>query len=49
MYSCMDAAALFAFDLYDHDSSGVLSVAEIDGMLREIYGKHAASNPYARR
>eukprot|EP01035_Chromulina_nebulosa_P022337 gene22337-28925_t len=40
--------ALFAFDLYDHDSSGVLSVAEIEGMMREVYGRAAATSPYAK-
>mmetsp|Transcript_18568 Transcript_18568/g.25651 ORF Transcript_18568/g.25651 Transcript_18568/m.25651 type:complete len:415 (-) Transcript_18568:523-1767(-) len=39
---------LFAFDLYDVDSSGYLSVAEIDGMLKDVYGKNAMSNQYAR-
>ncbi len=31
---------LFAFDLYDADKSGVLSVVEIGHMLSDIYGEH---------
>ena len=32
------ALCLFAFDLYDADSSGAIERAEIEGMLAEVYG-----------
>jgi hypothetical protein len=40
---------LFAFDLYDADSSGVLSPKEIDGMLKDIYGKASKTNFHAKQ
>jgi Ca2+-binding EF-hand superfamily protein len=40
---------LFAFDLYDSDSSGMLSICEVDGMLRDIYGKGAKTNHHAKQ
>lgn len=40
---------LFAFDLYDRDSSGALSIGEIAGMCRDIYGHNFKSNPQARQ
>jgi serine/threonine-protein phosphatase 2B regulatory subunit len=33
---------IFAFDLYDTDSSGVLSPSEMANMLQDIYGKKHA-------
>eukprot|EP01038_Epipyxis_sp_PR26KG_P007378 gene7378-10050_t len=39
---------IFAFDLYDKDASGFLSTTEIKQMLGDIYGKHAATNSYAK-
>ena len=42
-------AALFAFDLYDRDSSGVIDSTEVDMMLRDIYGKRFKKNKHAQR
>ena len=39
---------LFSFDLYDRDSSGALSVQEIEGMCKDIYGKTYKSNMQAK-
>jgi serine/threonine-protein phosphatase 2B regulatory subunit len=39
---------IFAFDLYDRDSSGQLSGAEVDGMLRDVYGNNFSKNQFAR-
>lgn len=39
---------IFAFDLYDIDSSGWLSPSEVSGMLRDVYGRHAKDNQYAK-
>lgn len=36
--------ALFAFDLYDADRTGFLSPAEIEGILKDLYGSEAASS-----
>ena len=30
---------IFTFDLFDVDSSGVLSLEEVNEMLRDLYGK----------
>ncbi|KAJ1459389.1 hypothetical protein M885DRAFT_58880 [Pelagophyceae sp. CCMP2097] len=38
---------LFAFDLYDRDSSGEIDVEELNAMLKELYGKRYASNNIA--
>ena len=38
---------MFAFDLYDADSSGEIEPREIDRMLRELYGG-IAGNPRKR-
>jgi Ca2+-binding EF-hand superfamily protein len=43
------SAALFAFDLYDKDSSGVIDSAEVKLMLKEIYGPNYAQNVHATR
>jgi hypothetical protein len=40
---------LFAFDLYDKDSSGVLDVEEVQQMLKDVYGKSYQSNGNAKR
>jgi Ca2+-binding EF-hand superfamily protein len=40
---------LFAFDLYDNDSSGIIDADEVDKMLKEIYGKNFAKNIHAQR
>ena len=38
--SCTDASlAMFAFDLYDTDASGRIETAEIENMLKEVYGR----------
>lgn len=36
---------IFAFDLYDTDSSGELSIEEVDKMIREVYGSEIHKNP----
>ncbi|KAK7241072.1 calcium ion binding protein [Aureococcus anophagefferens] len=38
---------MFAFDLYDRDSSGEIDMAELNGMLKELYGKRYAANATA--
>jgi serine/threonine-protein phosphatase 2B regulatory subunit len=40
---------MFAFDLYDRDSSGLLEEKDILMMLRDIYGKKAETGHYARQ
>lgn len=40
---------MFAFDLYDRDSSGFLSIEEVERMLKDIYGKAFNTNPYAKK
>ena len=41
---------MFAFDLYDKDSSGELSASEVARMLQDIYGKkEVKSNFLAKR
>jgi Ca2+-binding EF-hand superfamily protein len=37
---------MFAFDLYDKDSSGELSAPEVVRMLQDIYGKKEAKNNF---
>lgn len=44
-----DDAAIFAFDLYDNDSSGVIDSTEVDQMLKEIYGAKFYKNVHAQR
>lgn len=39
---------LFAFDLYDTDSTGELSPDEIDQMISDLYGKNARTNIQAK-
>jgi hypothetical protein len=41
--------ALFAFDLYDKDSSGVIDSNEVKLMLKEIYGANYTQNVHATR
>jgi Ca2+-binding EF-hand superfamily protein len=38
---------LFAFDLYDVDSDGLLSLREVQGMLSDLYGPDLHSNAQA--
>ena len=40
---------MFAFDLYDQDSSGELSVKEIIEMATDIYGKAGLKNNFHAR
>lgn len=41
---------MFAFDLYDKDSSGELSASEVVRMLKDIYGSNdIQSNFLAKR
>jgi len=49
-YCTLSKAALtiFAFDLYDIDSSGFISAAEIKDMLVDIYGTRFKQNVHAR-
>jgi Ca2+-binding EF-hand superfamily protein len=37
---------MFAFDLYDNDSSGELSASEVARMLQDIYGKKEVKNNF---
>ncbi|CBJ25828.1 conserved unknown protein [Ectocarpus siliculosus] len=37
----------FAFDLFDRDHSGAIETAEMEAMLREVYGEHFADSPAA--
>lgn len=39
---------LFAFDLYDQDSSGELGGDEVEQMLKDIYGKESKTNHNAK-
>jgi serine/threonine-protein phosphatase 2B regulatory subunit len=39
---------LFAFDLYDKDSTGELSVEEVHQMLQDMYGSESGRNQQAR-
>lgn len=41
--------ALFAFDLYDKDSSGIIDGNEVQLMLKEIYGVNYSQNVHATR
>ena len=42
------ALIMFAFDLYDNDGSGEIDLREVEGMLKEIYGRQFDTNPHAR-
>ena len=35
---------MFAFDLYDRDSSGEIDISELRAMLKELYGKRYSKN-----
>ena len=37
---------MFAFDLYDKDSSGELSPSEVERMLQDIYGKQESKTNF---
>lgn len=39
---------LFAFDLYDRDTSGFIDRAELICMLKDIYGLNFSTSPHAR-
>jgi Ca2+-binding EF-hand superfamily protein len=39
------ALEIFTFDMYDADSSGVLSPAEVSRMLTDVYGSKHANDP----
>lgn len=41
--------AIFAFDLYDRDSTGVLEQKDLELMLKDIYGKEWKKNHYAKQ
>jgi Ca2+-binding EF-hand superfamily protein len=43
------SSALFAFDLYDKDSSGIIDSNEVKLMLKEIYGSNYTQNVHATR
>jgi serine/threonine-protein phosphatase 2B regulatory subunit len=43
------ALAMFAFDLYDRDTSGFLEEKDISLMMRDIYGKDAHTNPNVKQ
>jgi Ca2+-binding EF-hand superfamily protein len=40
---------LFAFDIYDRDSSGVIESNEVATMLEELYGKNYNKNKKASK
>lgn len=40
---------LFAFDLYDTDCTGSLSMEEVDGMLVDLYGQQVTTHPQAMK
>ena len=42
-------SALFTFDLYDDDHSGVLQSSEVQEMLQDIYGNKFQQNKHARK
>jgi len=43
------ALLLFAFDLYDNDSSGFIDKDELGTMLRDIYGQNYSKNALAQK
>lgn len=45
----MSSPDMFAFDLYDNDSSGELSPKEIQRMLKDIYGAEVKTNFHAKK
>eukprot|EP00752_Nemacystus_decipiens_P017937 g16080.t1 len=49
-YCTLSKAALimFAFDLYDNDNSGEIDLAEVELLLREVYGREFPSNTQAQ-
>jgi Ca2+-binding EF-hand superfamily protein len=49
-YCTLSKASLviFAFDLYDVDSTGCLSPKEMENMLRDLYGNQADKHPQAK-
>ncbi len=40
-----DTLAMFAFDMYDSDSSGNLKLIDLENMMRELYGPSYEENP----
>lgn len=49
-YCTLSKAALimFAFDLYDNDNSGEIDLAEVELLLKEVYGREFQSNTQAQ-
>ena len=43
------SSAMFAFDLYDRDSTGILETHDLESMVKDIYGKAAGSSHYAKQ
>jgi len=43
------ALAMFAFDLYDRDSSGILEDYDLQNMMKDIFGKSFGSSHYAKQ
>ena len=42
MCTYIHLTAMFAFDAYDRDSSGVLSNGDIESMLDDLYGRNSS-------
>lgn len=40
---------MFAFDLYDRDSTGILEDYDLEKMMLDIYGKNAGTSHYAKQ
>lgn len=49
-YCTLSKAALimFAFDLYDNDNSGEIDLAEVELLLKEVYGREFHSSTHAQ-
>ena len=45
----LPGVCLFAFDLYDSDSSGYIETHEVERMMRDIYGKKMGNNALAQK
>lgn len=43
-----DNLIVFAFDMYDRDSSGFIDCSEIEKLLLDVYGGSFSGNPHAK-
>jgi Ca2+-binding EF-hand superfamily protein len=41
--------AMFAFDLYDRDSTGILEDHDLDKMIKDVYGEAYKTSHYAKQ